>query len=195
MQGIGEEVGTAVQWCEEVDELCASSAGHLFYGLLHLCVPVACASLVTGMAVEDGCHPAYEDASLGVHREEGIYQRAVVGNELLLPVRPVARVGVIETEVDDDPVGLEVEGLMELRQVDVGAVAFVEEGGSRVSEIGDFESAGTIGAVEHLLQTNGICIALAVSEAVAIGDAVAHTGDSQRWNRRTNRRKQGHARR
>ena len=44
-----------------------------------------------------------------------------------------------------------------------------------MSKVTDFEAAGTIGAIEHLLKTNGICIALTVAKAVAVGDAVTNT--------------------
>ena len=96
VQGIGEEVGTAVKRLVEVDELCSGALCHLLDGLLNLCVPVACAALEAWVAMEDGRHLADQDAGFGVHQAEGINQGAIVRDELLLPVGPVARVGVVQ---------------------------------------------------------------------------------------------------
>ena len=125
MEGIGEEVGTRVQGREEVDELGSGALCNLLDGLLNLCVPVARAALEAWVTVEDGRHLADKDAGLGVHQSEGINQGAIVWDELLLPVGPVARVCVVQAKMDDHPIGLEVERLMKLRQIDVGAMSLI----------------------------------------------------------------------
>ena len=109
----------------EVDELGIGTEGHLLDGPLNLGVPVACAALEARMAVEDGCHLADKDARLGVHDQETVYESPVVGNELFLPVGPVARVGIVQAQVDDHPVGPEVERLAELWGLHVRAVALI----------------------------------------------------------------------
>lgn len=48
-----------------------------------------------------------------------------------------------------------------------------------MSEVANLEAVGSIRAVEHLLQADGIGIAVAIAQAVAISDAVAHAGDAQ----------------
>ena len=125
MQGIGEEVRTTVQRRVEVDELCSCAMCHQLDGLLNLCVPVACAALEARMAMEDGRHLADQDTRLGVRRAEGINQGTVVRDEFLLPVGPVARVGVVQAKMDDHPVGLEVQRFAELRQMDVGTMPLI----------------------------------------------------------------------
>ena len=49
-----------------------------------------------------------------------------------------------------------------------------------MAEIPDLVSVGPIGAVKHLLQSDRIGIAVAVVQAIAVGDTVAHTCYAQR---------------
>ena len=119
-----------MQGCEEVDELGTAAPCHLSDGFLNLSVPVARTTLEAWVTVEDGRHQANEDAYLGICCTEGINKGAVVGDKVLLPVGPVARVCIVQTQMDDYPVGGVVECLTEFGQFDVGAMPLREERGT-----------------------------------------------------------------
>ena len=162
-----------MEWGEEIYHL---HFGTLCYGsdsLLNLCVPVACAALETVVAVENRCHLADEYACFRVHGEERVDESMVVGDEFFFPVGPVARVGVVQSEMNHYPVRLEVKSLTEFLRVDVGAVALVEQRSARMSEVPDLETVA-----QHLLQTYGVCCVFTVFQSIAIGDAVADAGHS-----------------
>ena len=79
--------------------------------------------------------------------------------------------------MDNDPISLEVQRLMELRQLNIWPVSFEKQGGSRVSEISDLETAFAISSVEHFLKAYWIGIAVAVLKAVAVCDTIANARD------------------
>ena len=49
-----------------------------------------------------------------------------------------------------------------------------------MSEVANFEAVGSIRAVEHLLQSDRVGIAVAVAQTIAVCNAIAHTSDAQR---------------
>ena len=121
------------------------------------------------MTMENGRHQTNPDLRLRIGHAERVDECAVVANELVAVVRPVAWIGVIESEVDHDEVGLEIHRLSELRQLHVGPVAVIEQGGSRVSEVNHF-----VAVAQQLLQHYGIGCVLTIAQAIAVGDAVAY---------------------
>ena len=170
MQGIGEQLRAAVERCVQVDEPHVGCCSDATNGLLDGLVPVAGATLEARMTMEDGRHQTNPDFCLWIGHAERVDERAIVTNELVAVVRPVARIGVVESEVDHDEVGLEIHRLSELRQLHIGPVAVIEQGGSRVSEVNHF-----VAVAQQLLQHYGIGCVLTVAQAIAEGDAVAHT--------------------
>ena len=163
-----------VEWRVQVDETDVGSGGDAADSLLDGFMPVARATLEAGMTMEDGCHQANPDASLRIGHAEGVDECAVVADELIAVVRPVARVGVVESEMNHHEVGLEVESLSEFRQLRVGPMAMTEQCGSRVAEV-----LHLVLRTQQLLQHHGIGRVLTVAQSVAIGHAVAHASHAE----------------
>ncbi len=93
----------------------------------------------------------------------------VVLDEVLL-VRPVLRLGVVGAQLDQQHVWMEVFGLLKLRLVPVGIVAFSEQGTSTDAKVLDLVSVP-----EQSTHLEGIAVGIVT--AGALGDAVAHKGD------------------
>ena len=171
MQGIGKEFGVAVERRVQVDESDIGSCSNLANGLLNGFVPVARTTLETRVAVEDGRHQANPNLCLRIRHTERVDERTIIADELIAVVRPVARVGIVQSQMNDDEVGFEVHSLSELRQLRIGPVAVTEQGGSRVAKVSDVEALA-----QQLLKHHGIGCVLTVAQAIAIGDAIAHAG-------------------
>ena len=171
VQGIGKEVEAVVERLVQVDEVHAGYLRHLLDGLLYLGVPVACARLEAAVPVEDGRHAAYPYLYVGVGGAQGVDEGEVVGDELIAVVGPVARVGVVEPEVDDGLVGGEGERVAPRLLVDVGAVPTAQERGSRVPEVAHF-----VAVAQHLAEARGVGGVCRVAVPVPVGDAVAYAG-------------------
>ena len=171
MQGIGKEFGVVVERRVQVDEPDVGSCSNLANGLLNGLVPVARTALETWMAMEDGRHQANPNPCLRIRHAERVDERTIIADELIAVVRPVARVGIVQSQMNDDEVGFEVHSLPELRQLRIRPVAVTEQGGSRVAKVSDVEALA-----QQLLKHNGIGGVLTVAQAVAIGDAIAHAG-------------------
>ena len=174
MQGIGKEFGVAVERRMQVDKSHVGRSSNLANGLLNGLVPVACTALEPRVAVENGRHQANPNPCLRIRHTERVDERTVIADELIAVVRPVARVGIVQPQMNDDEVGFEVESLSELRQLRIRPVAVTEQGGSRVAKVSDVEALA-----QQLLQHNRIGGVLAVAQAVAIGDAIAHAGHAE----------------
>lgn len=84
----------------------------IFNVLLYLPVPVACARFEARMAVGDRRQAADPYFTLRVRLPESIDQGQIILREVIPVIRPVARIGVVQSEVDDDPVGGKVEGAL-----------------------------------------------------------------------------------
>ena len=112
MQGIGQEVGTVVQPRLQVDQPGMGECSNVFDVSLYLPIPVACARFKARMAVGDRCQAADPDFAFRVRLAESVDQGQVILCEVIPVIRPVTRVGVIQSEMDDDPVGGKVEGFL-----------------------------------------------------------------------------------
>ena len=171
VQGIGEEVGMAVERRIKVNEPHVVRGGNLADTLLNESVPESRAAVEAWMVVEDRRHETNPYFRLRVGHAEGIDEGTVVGDELIGVVRPVSRVGVVESEVYHNEVGLKVERGAKFRQFHVGVVSLSEERGTAVSEVAHF-----IFVAEHGLQAHRIGIVCPVFKSVAVGDAVTNAG-------------------
>ena len=123
------------------------------------------------MAMEDGRHQANPNPCLRIRHAERVDERTVVADELIAVVRPVAWVGIVQSKMNDDEVGFEVHSLSELRQLRIRPVAVTEQRCSRVAKVSNVEALA-----QQLLKHHGIGGVLAVAQAIAIGDAIAHAG-------------------
>ena len=135
MQCVGQQFGMAVERRVQVDEANVGGGGNLSDSLLDGLVPVARASLETTMAVEDGRHRANPDFRLRIHGAKRVDQSAIVADEVVAVVRPVARVGVVQSEVDNHPIGLEIKGFLIFVNLRVGPMTAVEQRRTRVAEV------------------------------------------------------------
>ena len=135
MQRVGQQFGMAVERRMQVDEADVGGGGNLSDSLLDGRVPVARAGLETTMAMEDGCHRANPDFRLRIHGSKRVDQGAIVADEVVAVVRPVARVGVVQSEVDNHPVGLEIESFPIFINFRVGPMTAVEQRRTRVAEV------------------------------------------------------------
>ena len=82
---------------------------------------------------------------------QAVDEGEVVGNELVAVVGPVARVGIVEPQVDDGLVGRKGEGIAPSLLLYVGAVPMAQECGSRVPEV-----AHAVTFAQHLCQAGGV---------------------------------------
>ena len=110
MQGVGQEVRAVIKFCMQVNQSGVGEYCDIFNVLLYLPVPVACARFEARMAVGDRRQAADPDFTLRVRLSESIDQGQIILREVIPVIRPVARIGVVQSEVDDDPVGGKVEG-------------------------------------------------------------------------------------
>ncbi|CCY14975.1 uncharacterized protein BN773_00968 [Prevotella sp. CAG:755] len=174
MQGIGEELRTAMKRFIQVDNLHVSPQGDCVNGRPDLPVPVAGARTKAGVTLKDGSQPTNPDLAAAVGLTERIDKRLVIRHEIIAPVGPVARVGIVQPKMNHNEVGLVVKGLTELEQLHVRPMAPPKQCGTVVAEI-----AHLIVCAQQLLQLCGIGRVLTVGKGHAVSDAVTHTGHAK----------------
>ena len=141
----------------QVDKLDARPACHLVDGVLDLGLPVPRARLEAWVLRPYRCSAGDEDAHLGIDRAQGVDEVAVVGDELVTVVGPVAWVGIVDPEVDDGDVGLIGQRLPILLLLDVGTVAALQQGRPRLTEV-----AHLVALSQHALQECGVGLLLSI---------------------------------
>ena len=158
----------------QVDESNIGRCSNPTDGFLNGFMPVAGTTLEARMTMEDGCHQAYPDFRLRIGYAERVDECTVVTDEFIAVIRPVARIGVVQSEVDNHPVGLEVKGLPIFRQLPVWLMTMPKQRCTGMAEVLDF-----ILIAQQLLQDDRIGGMLTVVQSVAICHAVTNTGNTQ----------------
>ena len=174
VKAVGQHFGMGEEGFVEVDEAGTGGCRHTFDGALNEFVPIARSGQKSVVTVGDGRHPCEEKACLGVGGAERVDQRDVVLREIIAEERPVARIGVVDTEVNHHDVGTEIECISVDFLRDVRAVSATQQGRAGVAEV-----AHVIALAEAFLQARRVALGVAVGEAVAVGDAVAHAGHAE----------------
>ena len=170
MHGVGQQLRISIERLVEVDELRLSHARHGLYSLLNLLVPLLRAALEARMVVGDGREERDEHPTLRVLLAQSVDKSQVVAHEFVAIERPVARVGVVHSEVDDGDVALESLCLRPFLLLCVRTMAVAQQRGARLSEV-----AHLISIAKHLLQLRRIRLGSRVGESHAVCDAVADT--------------------
>ncbi len=168
---VENEVLAVAQRGVEVNQFRAGGRGDVADGLLDEQAPVARARMKAEMIRAQGCQFGQDYAHVGIAGPQRVDDGEIVAREFGVVVRPVARVSVVDAEVDDGDVGPEVQRLAELRQLVVGQVAFAQQRGAGMAEVAHF-----VGVAEQALQLRGIGVDLAVGQLEAVGDTVAYAG-------------------
>ena len=99
----------------------------------------------------------------------------IIGNELILIVRPIPRIRVIDTEMNHGDIWAESQSLLVLLLLEVGAMPPSEQCRSRLPEV-----LYLVLRSQLLLQEDGVGFVLTVCESIAVGDAIADAGYADR---------------
>ena len=99
----------------------------------------------------------------------------IIGNELILIVRPIAGIRVIDAKMNHGDVWTESQSLLVLLLLEVGAMPPSEQCSSRLPEV-----LYLVLRSQLLLQEDGVGFVLTVCESIAVGDAVADAGYADR---------------
>ena len=124
-----------VEGLVEVKQLGAGQLSHLFDGLLDLAVVQFCTGKEAGMGVADGRHAGHQDARLGIGASEAVDEREIILHEVFAVERPVARVGVIDTQVDHHDIARKIHGLPEFLLLHIGPMPLPQQRGPGLPEI------------------------------------------------------------
>ena len=92
--------------------------------------------------------------------------------ELVLEVRPVARVRIVDAQVNDHDVPGEIHRLPELFLLEIRPVSVTQERRARLAEVPDL-----VTVAEHFLQSDRIAFPLPVIQPHPVCNAVSHAGD------------------
>ena len=122
------------------------------------------------MAVGQGSHACYQEACLGVHLAEGLYQRTIILNEFVLIIWPVLRVGIIDAKVYHHYVTSKGQSILVLLLFGVGTMSLVEQCGTRLAKV-----SYLVALAQHTLQLHRIGIHFTIGHTRAVGDTIAHT--------------------
>ena len=99
----------------------------------------------------------------------------IIGTDLVLIVRPIARIRVIDPEMNHGDVWAESQSLLILLLLEVGAMPPSEQCRSGLSEV-----LYLVLCSQLLLQEDGVGFVLTVCESIAVGDAIADAGYADR---------------
>ena len=113
----------------KVYQLCPGKLGHPFNGMLYLFVPVARARLKTGVAVGYGSHSRHQDTHLRIDYTERVDQRQIVSDEIITIIGPVARIGIIDTQMNHNNISREGQCPLKFLLSDIGTMPFIQQCG------------------------------------------------------------------
>ena len=122
MDGVREHPGVTVQRLIKVDQFRSGRMGHGLDGFLDLSMPDLGARDEPGMGAADGRHPGDDEAGLGIDTPQTVDQGEVIPHELILEMRPVARVRIIDTQMDHHDIPGEIHRLPELLLLEIRPV-------------------------------------------------------------------------
>ena len=172
MDRVREHPRIMVQRLVKVDEFGPGSFGHRLNGLLDLPVPGFRARNEAGVVAADGCHPRDQEPRLGIDAPETVDKREVIPHEFVLEVRPVARVRIVDPQMNHDDVSGELHRLAELFLLEIRPVAVAQERRARLAEVPDL-----VAVAQQRLQLRRIAFPLPVVQPHPVRDAVPHAGD------------------
>ena len=169
MHGIFQDVRIRIERFVEVYHLHLFGLGNTCYRLLDFAVPITRTRLETRVAVRQRSHPCNEKTHLRVGLAEIIHQRTVVADELVAVVGPIARIGIIDAQMDHHNVARKGYRITVFLLLVVRAVSPVQQGSTRLAEV-----AHLVPLAQHLLELDGIGVHFAVLHPRSVGNAIAH---------------------
>ena len=122
------------------------------------------------MTVGDGSHPGNEYSCFGVGCSERLDEMQVILYKKVAVIRPVSRVCIVDSEMNNHNIGSKINRLLVFRLLHVGAVTFVEQGGTRFTEI-----SYLVFFAQQLLQLSRVGFRFPVLERITISNAIACT--------------------
>ena len=92
------------------------------------------------MLRSDRAHQGYQYPDGRIRFAQRVGQSEIVTYELIPVIRPVTRICVVETEVDDGNVAGKFQGILEFRLIHIRPVTFSQKRRSWATKITDFVS-------------------------------------------------------
>ena len=173
VDGVGQQVRPSDQRLIEVDEPGSGLPCDGLDGVLDVAVVRDVARQQPVVRRSEGRHPGDIELRLRIRFPQAFDEGQIVLHEVDSADRPVARVGVVDAEVDHDDVPGEGQRLLILGLLHIGAMSPPQQGRSRLPEVPDL-----VAVPQQRLQLSRIAVMLPVGNGHAIGDAVADTGDA-----------------
>ena len=170
MHGIGHPIGVRNQRRVEIDPLHMSDIGHLLHSLRNFLAPLARSAVETRMINTDRSQSRHENAHMGVDCAQRIDEGKIIGDEFVAIVRPVARIGVVDAQMDHRNIGTKLQRGTKFRLVEIGAMAMTQQGRTGFAEV-----LHLIPLAEQALQHHRVGILLAVGHSGAVGNTIPDT--------------------
>ena len=171
MHGIGHPIGVRNQRRVEIDPLHMSDVGYLLHSLRNLFAPLARSAVETRMINTDRSQSRHENAHMGVGGAQRIDEGKIIGDEFVAIVRPVARIGVVDAQMDHRNIGTKLQCGTKFRLIEIGTMAMTQQGRAGFAEV-----LHLITLAEQALQHHRVGILLAVGHSGTVGNTIPDTG-------------------
>ena len=117
-----------------------------------------------------------DDAHFRIGLSQRIHECHIVAHKLISEVGPISRISVVDAEMDHGNISLKLQRLTKFRLLEIGAMAVSQKSGTRFAKV-----THEIILSEHTLQLCRIGILLAIGDARAVGDAIAHASHTHHF--------------
>ena len=143
---------------------------HTANGPLDSRMPITSATLETRMTMPDRRHQTNPNLRLRIRHTERVNQCEIVGNKIVGIIRPVARVRIVQAEMNHHHVSLKSQSITKLLLVHIRTMSTTKQCRTRMAEI-----AHIVSIAQQLLQLHRISLRLTLGKSVTISYAIAHT--------------------
>ena len=89
-------------------------------------MPITCARLKTGMTVGNRRKTRNQNATFGISHTKRIYQRPIVVNKEITIIRPVSRICIIDTQMDDNDITGKINCLTVFLLLHIRTMTFIQ---------------------------------------------------------------------
>ena len=113
----------------------------------------------------------HKNAHMGVDCAERIDEGEIIGDKFVAIVRPVARIGVVDAQMDHGNIGTKLQRGAKFGLIKIRTMAATQQSGAGFAKV-----LHLIAFAEQTLQHDGVSLLLSVGHTGAVGDTIPHAG-------------------
>ena len=135
MNSIRQHKRIRVQRCMEINQLNTGIFSNILDSQLYFIMPITCTRLKTGMAIGNRGKTRNQDTASGISHTKRIYQRPIILNKEITIIRPIPRICIVNTQMDNNDITGKINSFMIFLLLHIRAMTFVQQSSTGLSKV------------------------------------------------------------